>query len=85
MVIPSKMVPRVGVLVAVTVVMGWLTVYIPNVELVTASVFLAGYWCGPWWGMLVGIMGEGLYSLTNPYGMPLPPLLIAQCIGMTLA
>ena len=85
MVIPSKMVPRIGVLVAVTVVMGWLTLYIPNVELVTASVFLAGYWCGPWWGMIVGFLGEGLFSLTNPYGMPLPPLLIAQCIGMTLA
>ena len=79
------MIPRAGVLVAVTIVMGWLTLYIPNVELVTAMVFLSGYWCGPWWGMIVGFLGEGLFSLTNPYGMPLPPLLIAQCVGMTFA
>jgi uncharacterized membrane protein len=85
MVLSSNMITRVGILIAVTVALGWMTLPIPNVELVTASVFLAGYWCGPLWGVVVGILGEGLFSLSNPYGIPLPQLLIAQCIGMALA
>ena len=82
MVISTRMIARAGVLVAVSVAMGWLTIAIPNVELITASIFISGFWCGFWWGGVIGVVAEGLFSLTNPVGMPTPPLLIAQCMGM---
>jgi len=77
-----KIIARSGILVAVSVALGWLTITIPNVELITASIFVSGCWCGPLWGMAIGIVAETLFSVTNPVGIPLPPLLIAQCLGM---
>ena len=85
MAFPSKFIARAGIMVAVSVALGWLTIAIPNVELVTASIFIAGYLLGPWWGLIVGVVAEGLFSLSNPVGIPLLPLLAAQCIGMAIA
>jgi hypothetical protein len=81
---PPTKIARAGVMVAVSVALGWLTITIPNVELMTAAIFVSGYWCGATWGMLVGLVAEALFSITNPVGIPLPPLLIAQCLGMAI-
>jgi uncharacterized membrane protein len=77
-----------GILAALCVAMGYLFLFIPNVEMMTASVFLSGIIVGPLWGAAVGFVSESLFSLLNPYGAPTTPLYIAQVftfsvIGLT--
>jgi hypothetical protein len=55
---------------------------IPNVELVTATVFIAGAVSGIKGGAFVGAATEGLFSFLNPLGAPSPPLWIAQVAAM---
>ena len=64
--------------------MGYLFLSIPNVELVTATVFIAGFLLGPLVGSVVGVVTEIIYSGLNPMGMAAPNLLIAQIVGMAV-
>lgn len=73
-----------AIFVALAIALGLALIYIPNVELVTATFFLAGYFLGCGRGIIVAILGEFLYSLLNPYGVAAPPLLVAQIVSMTL-
>lgn len=56
----------------------------PNVELITAIIFLSGVMLGVGFGVVVGAVAEFLYSFFNPYGLAAPPLLIAQVVSMML-
>ncbi|MDZ7346829.1 MAG: ECF transporter S component [candidate division KSB1 bacterium] len=76
-----------AVLSALCVVTGYLFLFVPNVELITAMVFLSGAVMGPAYGLLIGGVSELIFSLFNPYGTPMPTLLAAQvlsfcCIGV---
>ncbi len=71
--------------VAVAVVVGYLLAPIPNVELVTATCFAAGYCLGAPGGVLVGAMAEFLFAGLHPMGSSVGLLLIAQMLGMALA
>ena len=73
-----------AIFVAITIVLGLIFLTIPNVEMVTASIFLAGYLLGSKKGAIVGVVAEFLYSVLNPYGIAAPPLLIAQIISMSI-
>lgn len=53
-------------------------------ELMTISVFLSGVVLGSRKGSLTGALSILLYSLFNPYGPALPPLLVTQVAGYTL-
>lgn len=57
---------------------------IPNVELLTVILFVAGWVLGPWGGALAGALGEFLHSATSPYGSGLmfPALLTSQVASM---
>lgn len=75
-----------AVLTALCVATGYLFLLVPNVELITAMVFLSGAIMGPAYGLLIGGTSEAIFSLFNPYGAPMPTLLAAQvlsfsCIG----
>ena len=83
--VSTRTITLLALWIAVTVALGYALATVPNVELVTASVFLAGYLFGPAAGVLVGISAEFLYSLTSPYGLAAPPLLVAQLLGMAFA
>jgi len=74
----------VALFMALGVVLGLALISVPNVELVTATFFLSGYFLGPARGSLTGALGELLYSLLNPYGMSAPPLLVAQVLSMAM-
>jgi len=76
---------RVGLWSAAVVAVGYLLSLIPNVEGVTITVALAGATLGTRAGIAVGIIGEALYSLFNPWGPPGFFLLLAQCVGMATA
>ena len=58
---------------------------VPNVELMTLTVFISGIFTGPRYGALTGFLSIIIFSLFNPYGPALPPLLAAQVAGFTLA
>ncbi len=70
-----------SLLTALAVGIGYLFLSIPNVEMITAAVFIAGYIMGPAFGVIIGLLAEFLFSLFNPYGAPALPLLLAQVIA----
>jgi len=72
----------IAIFIALIVVLGYLFIAIPNVEMVTTSIFLSGYLLGTKKGLLIGMIAELLYSVLNPYGVAAPPLLMAQVISM---
>jgi uncharacterized membrane protein len=75
---------RTAILIAICVVLGYLFLAIPNLEMITAGIFISGVWMGAGTGALIGFLAEAIYSLSNPMGFPPPPLLIAQLISMSL-
>ncbi len=70
--------------ISVGVVLGIILLSIPNVEMVTATIFITGYLMGWKEGALAGLLTEGLFSLLNPYGPAAPPLFAAQVFSMSL-
>lgn len=79
-----KKITLMGAFVALAVTLGYALITVPNVELVTATIFIAGYILGIREGFLVGLVAEALYSGLNPYGMAAPPIFIAQVVSMAL-
>ncbi|MFQ5512423.1 MAG: ECF transporter S component [Candidatus Krumholzibacteriia bacterium] len=73
-----------SLMVALTVSLGYALAGIPNVELMTLSVFTAGYLLGAGYGAVVGVTSITLHSVFNPLGTALPPLLAAQIAGFAL-
>lgn len=71
--------------VAMGVAAGWLLSAIPNVELVTAICFMAGFLLGTSGGLLTGVLTEILFAGFHPMGSSLGPVLLAQVIGMAFA
>ena len=73
-----------AIFIALAVGGGLAMAQFPNVELITAAIFLSGMMLGVGFGVVVGAVAEFLYSFFNPYGLAAPPLLIAQVISMML-
>jgi peptidoglycan/LPS O-acetylase OafA/YrhL len=73
-----------AVFVALAAALGYLLAPIPNVELVTFTVFAAGTVLGRSRGAIAGGLAIGIFSGLNPHGSGLsyPPLYVAQ-IGAT--
>jgi len=74
-----------AIFIALAVAGGMALIQIPNVEVITVTIFLSGFLLGVPAGIAVGAGAEFLYSFFNPYGVALPPLLIAQVFSMALA
>lgn len=81
---PTLLLTRMAAFIAVAVVLGYLLTAIPNVELVTATCFAAGYCLGPASGAAVGAAAEFLFAGFHPMGSSVGLLLLAQMLGMTL-
>lgn len=76
------MLARVAAFVAVGVVGGLALSTIPNVELVTAICFAAGYLLGAWAGLLTGALVELIFAGFHPMGSSMGFLLLSQMLGM---
>ncbi|MCF7811353.1 hypothetical protein K9N50_10250 [bacterium] len=63
---------------------GYLLIFVPNIEAITAILFCAGYALGVKRGILASVIAALLYFGLNPQGFFLP-LLIAQVIGISSA
>jgi len=77
---------RAAIFTALAIGLGFALLMVPNFELISVIVFLAGITLGIRWGILVGGTAELIYSVLNPFGSGLifPPLLIAQVVSMIL-
>ena len=77
---------RASIFCALAIGMGFSLMMVPNIELITVIVFMAGLTLGPWWGALVGGTAIFIYSGFNPMGSGLsfPPLFIMQILGMAI-
>lgn len=80
----QKKIILASLLTALSVTVGYIFLFIPNVELLTATVFISGFLLGPLFGAITGIIAEFLFSLFNPYGVPMFPLLLAQIVTFGL-
>ena len=80
----TRTIVQTALFVALSVVLGYALAQVPNVELMTVSVFLSGLILGPARGIFVGVLSIFIYSMLNPFGPPPPPLLIAQVMGFLL-
>ncbi|MFH1690439.1 MAG: hypothetical protein ABIE42_09410 [Candidatus Eisenbacteria bacterium] len=69
-----------AIFVALAAALGFLLLSVPNVELVTFTVFASGVVLGCWRGALVGVLAMAIYSAANPYGSGLgvPTMFVAQ-------
>lgn len=76
---------RIAMFVAIGIVSGLALSGVPNVELVTAVCFVAGFMLGTSAGLLTGALTELLFAGFHPMGSSAGPLLAAQVIGMALA
>jgi len=70
---------------ATAIALGYALVALPNIELVTATLFVTGMILGWKRGIYVAVITYLVFSLFNPFGFPNPLLLIAQVIGAIIA
>lgn len=73
-----------ALMVALCVAIGYLMIPIPNIELLSASVFTCGVLRGGRRGALVGGLTMVLFGTLNPMGVSPPPMFVAQILGMSL-
>ena len=71
---------------SISIGLGFMFMFIPNVEFITVTVFLSGFTLGTFYGGLVGSMSMMIYSVMNPIGSGLIyiTLLIGQILAMMI-
>ena len=79
-----RLIARIALFSALVYVFSWAMAYLPNIGLMFFIVFTAGYIWGATAGILVGLIGEGLFTTFNPYGPVALPIAIAQVFGAVL-
>ncbi|MGV9171728.1 MAG: ECF transporter S component [Promethearchaeia archaeon] len=67
-----------AIFTALTVVLGFLLVYLPNIQLVFVMLFLSGFIMGKKDGAVIGFMSSFLFCFFNPLGASPLPLLAIQ-------
>lgn len=82
--VPAREVSRISIFTSLAVAAGFILIGVPNVELVSVTVFLAGMILGSLRGAMVGGMAMGIFSTFNPLGLPIIPVLVAQILSMAL-
>ena len=74
----------VGTFTALSVVLGYLLAYIPNLEIFTLMIFLSGFVLNKRYGALIGLLSSVIFTFFNPLGPSPPPLFIYQLIHYSL-
>lgn len=80
----SFRVALLGIFTALAVVLGYALVFIPNIELFTLMIFLAGFIMGKRDGAIVGLMSSFIFVFFNPYGVSPLPLFAYQLFHYAL-
>ncbi len=82
---PVRQPVLLGLFTGTAVGVGYLLAGVPNVELMTLVIALAGAVLGLRSGFVAGALAAAIFSLGSPYGLPHPLLLLAQTCGLGLA
>jgi hypothetical protein len=85
--IRTSRVALTAIFVALAAALGYLLVAVPNVELITFTIFAAGSVLGSARGAFVGALAFAIFSGLNPHGsgVGLPPLYAAQIAAAAVA
>ncbi|MHA1722395.1 MAG: ECF transporter S component [Candidatus Baldrarchaeia archaeon] len=78
----SRKISVIAIFASMAIASAYASSMIPNVELMSFMVFVAGYIYGSYAGALVGLIAMGIYGIWNPWGGAVPPIFIAQ-VGCT--
>lgn len=70
--------------IALGVTLGYSLSTVPNIELVTATIFIAGYMTGWKYGAVIGFVTESIYAAVNPFGIASPPLFASMVLAMVI-
>ena len=70
----------IGTFTALTIVLGYLMAYIPNIEVFTMMIFLSGFIMSKKEGAIIGLLSASIFTFFNPLGPSPPPLFIYQLI-----
>jgi hypothetical protein len=83
---PVRVTVRIALFAALSAALGFLLAPVPNVELLTFSIFVGGSLMGARAGVTAALLAAGLYFGLNPYGSSLafPLLFLAQLIGASI-
>lgn len=75
-----------GIFIALFLGLGYIFLYVPNVEFISLIAWLAAFWLGLPAGLLVAVVGEAIFSVMNPMGSSLayPPLFAAQIMAFAV-
>jgi uncharacterized membrane protein len=76
-----RLLTRVAMFSALVYVANFALAWIPNVKLGYFIIFAAGYLWGLKAGIGVGAIGQGMFTLFNPFGPAALPVMIAQIFG----
>lgn len=79
-----RLLTRIALFAALCYVTSLATLAIPNVKLLFFVVFSAGFLWGILPGILVGLIGVGLWTFFNPFGPAGLPISLTQMIGGAL-
>ncbi|SYZ73112.1 membrane hypothetical protein [Candidatus Zixiibacteriota bacterium] len=80
-----QMTTRVAIFAALVFIFSYVSVFIANVNPAFFIVFAAGFIWGAGPGIGVGVIGFFLWSLFNPFGPVVFPLLISQLLGISFS
>ena len=74
----------ISIFTALTVVLGYMLAFIPNIEVFTMMIFLSGFIFGKRDGTLIGAMSGFIFCFFNPLGATALPLLTYQILHYSL-
>jgi len=74
----------ISIFSALAVVLGYILYHLPNIELLTLTIFLSGFILGKREGIIVGLLSSFIFCFFNPYGASPLPLLTLQLIHYSL-
>lgn len=82
----NRKLAETGIFLALFLGMAYTFSYIPNIEFITLTAFLAGLLLGWKRGLFVALAGEAVFSIANPFGSSLafPTLLAAQLAAFAI-
>ncbi|NVM44586.1 MAG: hypothetical protein HWN79_06695 [Candidatus Lokiarchaeota archaeon] len=69
---------------ALSLVLGYLMAYIPNLEVFTMMIFLSGFIMSKEEGAIIGFLSALIFTFFNPLGPSPPPLFIYQLIHYSI-
>jgi len=80
----TRRIVMAGFLAGLAVACGFALAAIPNIELITSVIFVAGYLLGPRLGIATGLIAMFIHSWLNPLGPAPLPIFVAQLVSVAL-